>query len=480
MKPILGIAKIQLILLWRSNGARAMALILLLWTLAMPFGIKTDGTINSYVALHLTYTIGLATFWLSLLTLWHGCASIGREIETKTLYQVVLKPLSFIQIWIGKWLALVLMNALLLTLTGIISYATLNTRLRQGAAEGVFTEADMTHIRQTTLGAFRPNHATLPDVEADIQAAYRHMADNSQLPDDMTEPQIRAALRKNILTRHFRIVPDGRVTWHFAWPPPGAGGAMQIQTRCDFSTPGYASQPITYSFQYTTADGGTNASPAFTTNVLNSALQTHVFPELPEGITGMDVSIHNLSQSHITLFFDPESGVVLRVAAGTFLKNYVYAMLQLLARLSLFAAIGIMAGALFSLPVATFITLALLLLLQLSHFVSAAAQLDRNAFVANVTSMHNGHSHGETDDGEEAPSLISHALANATFYIYRGTWLALQPLWENRTMEHLTTGTEIPLARVVKDFVVQCLIYPVALAMLSLLLFRRRELGGTP
>ncbi len=177
-----------------------------------------------------------------------------------------------------------------------------------------------------------------------------------------------------------------------------------------------------------------------------------------------------------TLFFDPSDGLLLRQPCGSFLSNYLRALLQLFFRLALFAAIGVTLGTLFSMPVATFLTLVLLLVLQLSGFVSAAAQVDRAHFVKNVAPFGSmSHSHSEGTDEAAEPSVFARFAANILYAAYRGTYLTLRPLLEDQTLENLSTGTRIPPRHVVRNFLQQGLLLPFLLALLSTAVLRRRE-----
>ena len=146
-------------------------------------------------------------------------------------------------------------------------------------------------------------------------------------------------------------------------------------------------------------------------------------------------------------------------------------------RLALFAASGVTFGTLFSMPVATFLSLVLILLLQLSGFISAAAQVDRATFVANVAPFGAASRSPDADTAATVsePSFAARAAATALFYAYRGTYLTLRPLLEDRTLDALSTGTHIPPRDLLRNFLQQGVVLPLLLALLSTAVLRRRE-----
>jgi len=76
----------------------------------------------------LTYTLSAITALLGLSTLWLACGTLARDIEDCTLQVVAIKPIARWQIWLGKWLGLVSLNAALLTLSGASVYGLLQWR----------------------------------------------------------------------------------------------------------------------------------------------------------------------------------------------------------------------------------------------------------------------------------------------------------------------------------------------------------------
>ena len=142
--------------------------------------------------------------------------------------------------------------------------------------------------------------------------------------------------------------------------------------------------------------------------------------------------------------------------------------------MALLAAVGLTLGTLFSLPVAAFASVVLLLLLQLSNFIGAAAQTDRATFVANVAPF-GTHAHGDDTATAAEPSPAARAAATALYVLYRATWTLLRPLLEDTTLDRLATATAIPAREVVGTLLRQLLLLPLLLGALSAATLRARE-----
>ena len=107
-----------------------MAISLLIIVFGLPLMIKSDGTAKGMVQLVLTYTLGATTALLGISSLWMGCGTLAREIEDNVIQMVAVKPIARWQIWFGKWMGIMLLNAALLIPTGLTIYFLIESRSR--------------------------------------------------------------------------------------------------------------------------------------------------------------------------------------------------------------------------------------------------------------------------------------------------------------------------------------------------------------
>src|SRR5215472_14587180 len=102
--------------------------LLLVAVVGLPLLIKDDGTARGFTQVLLTYTLGVISALLGLSTLWLACGSLARDIEDCQIQVVAVKPISRWQIWLGKWLGIMSLNAVLLALSGFCVYVLLEWR----------------------------------------------------------------------------------------------------------------------------------------------------------------------------------------------------------------------------------------------------------------------------------------------------------------------------------------------------------------
>src|SRR5689334_1841467 len=102
--------------------------LLLASVVLLPLLIKDDGTARGFTQILLTYTLTTISALLGLSTLWLACGTLARDIEECQMQVVAVKPIARWQIWLGKWLGIVSLNAALLALAGVSIFALLQWR----------------------------------------------------------------------------------------------------------------------------------------------------------------------------------------------------------------------------------------------------------------------------------------------------------------------------------------------------------------
>src|ERR1051325_2951122 len=100
-----------------------IAVLLLASVVGLPLLIEDDGTARGFTQILLTYTLSVITAMLGLSTLWLACGTLARDMEEGQMQVVATKPIARWQIWLGKWLGIVSLNAALLTISGGCVYA---------------------------------------------------------------------------------------------------------------------------------------------------------------------------------------------------------------------------------------------------------------------------------------------------------------------------------------------------------------------
>ena len=128
MQRILAIAWLTWKAALRFKLFLVIAVLLILAVVGLPLVIKDDGTAQGFTQIILTYTLSAITALLGLSTLWLACGTLARDIEECQIQVVATKPIARWQIWLGKWLGIISLNAALLAISGACVYGLLQWR----------------------------------------------------------------------------------------------------------------------------------------------------------------------------------------------------------------------------------------------------------------------------------------------------------------------------------------------------------------
>ncbi len=131
MQPIFAIIGLTWKAAFRYRLFWVLTFLLLAAVVGLPVLVKDDGTADGFSQILLTYTLGAVTAILGLCTLWLACGVLARDIEECQMQVVAVKPIARWQIWLGKWLGLILLNAALLAISGVAIYGLLEWRARR-------------------------------------------------------------------------------------------------------------------------------------------------------------------------------------------------------------------------------------------------------------------------------------------------------------------------------------------------------------
>jgi len=452
MSRILAIAFIALRSSVRSRIVLLLLAILLLVVIGLPLTVRGDGTMAGHVQIVLGYTLGSVFIILALATLWAGCAAVSTEIQGRQLQLVTTKPVRAAEIWLGKWLGLLLLNASLLALSGAAVYGLLLWTTRPS----VTTSGDQLALREELLVARRPIAAATPDFNHAARARLDELQRQQALPPDAHPAQVLDSIRHAMLADYFSVRPGTRHTWVFD-APGGLNRNHSLLFRLRFNSSDVGFAPVTGLWRVRAEDG----PEIFTRSETRIPGGTHTLLVPAGSLPGngpIVVDYDNLDSS-VTVLFDPDRGLELLALAGSFEGNLLRALLILFIRLAFLAALGVTAGSLFSMPVAAFVSLCLLLLIQLGGYMQSAARED--------LVFHNHH------DAPHPPT------ARDIFYqrLFRAMNVVLGPLQGPSTLEPLSSGVLIDgraLARVVG---IQGALYSGVLLLLGSWILSRREVA---
>lgn len=459
MNSILAIALISIRNAIRSKIVIVLLTFLVITLIGLPLTLKGDGTLAGHARVLLWYTLGLATLILSIATVWASCAALSSEIRDRQIQMIVCKPVRASQIWLGKWLGLTGMNVLFLFLCFASTYA----GLRWTTQPERWADEEMTSFDAEILSAQRHLSPRPRDLKAEVERQYQAGRARGEWPAELHASEILPRLERQVRTQANSVPAGHNNRWVFD-VPDAASRDRSLVLRYRFSVSVFDMEPIRGAWTI----GPPHVLQHHVVDV-EAAPRTWHHLTIPAEMIADDgtvtVEFANVHDRPITVIFPPEDGLNLLVYASGFLSNYARAYLLILFHLAFLAAIGITAGAYFSIPVAAMTSFYALLLLQAGRFVRRIAQRD----VITTHAHSHGHDHGS--------GWFEHGLEAVTLVIYKGLHFLIRPLESANPLEYVATGEWISWMEVGHMFFIKVIVYSGIIMMLGAWHLARKEVA---
>ena len=179
----------------------ALLVLLLISVVALPLLLKDDGTARGFTQILLTYNLSVITTLLGLATLWLGCGTLARDIEECSIQMLAVKPVPRWQIWLGKWLGIMALNAALLAVSGASVYGLLKWRARQ------LPEAQRKILRNEIFVARAGLRQRIPNVDRAVEEEFHARIQKTPVPE-AEQSDLRKQIRALIMAG-IQVVPPG-------------------------------------------------------------------------------------------------------------------------------------------------------------------------------------------------------------------------------------------------------------------------------
>lgn len=365
----------------RTKAVAALLVLLAVCVTLLPGLIKGDGTPEGELHILLTYTLGFSFGILCLATLWAACSLFAAEIDSSRMQLSAVKPVRLAEFWFGKWIALLMLNAVLLSLVYAGVYMQVQWRIhRSGWAEDE---------RPTSQRVTRP---TLPSPKEEARQTYQIMLQKKVVPEGLGERTVLRVLEERATEKYDVINPGEEVNWQFQLAKPiSVGGRVTVRVKFDteFSAREHVKGICRLTVKNRPACAVQVELDDFTQREIEFTVDTRAFFQNGEG-PGAEEALQafGLSFTHTgdpkrssALMLRFRQDVVLLTAGGSFEANLVRAALMQGSVLALLAAFGLTLSACFTFPVAAFVATVLLVLTLVGNaVVKVVAQEDEKVW----------------------------------------------------------------------------------------------------
>jgi hypothetical protein len=392
---------------------------------------------------------------LGLSTLWLSCGTLARDIEECQIQVVATKPIARWQIWLGKWLGLVTLNAALLAISGACVYGTLMYRASKLSPE---VQKNLHEQILVARGSAKEANSEA-EIESETDRILQNRLKNSEV-EKVYVPEVRRQIRE-MVKGDFQLVPQSYMrTWKI-----DLGFAKDrlkdkpLQLRVKFNS---AQKSPSGTFTLIWAVGVEAEQKLWRSEPMSLAPDTFHEFQIPADMFDKNglLTVSVLNPNPTALLFPLDEGVEVLYPEGSFTLNFARGLGIIFCWLAVMAALGLMAASFLSFPVATFFSLAMLTLVLSSGMLADA--VDSGSVAA-----------GNEETGQAGHSVFDVVLIPA----FKGLLQLIKLVEGYSPVDSLSTGRSITWGELGMAFTQIVVCIGGFFAVMGILFFNRRELA---
>ncbi|HEY3862099.1 MAG TPA: hypothetical protein VGO59_09445 [Verrucomicrobiae bacterium] len=367
MNKILAIAGLTWKAAFRYRLFWVMAILLAAAVVGLPVLIKDDGTAQGMVQILLTYTLSATATLLGFATLWLSCGTLAKDVEECQVQMIVVKPIARWQLWLGKWLGLLSLNAVLLALAGAAIFGLLQWRASR------LSPAQQKYLREDIFVSRASAREAPLNIEPLVDQYMEKSVKNLSSMSEFDRAEIRKQVAARIKSRYTDVPPGVARAW--AMDLHSIQGRLRgktLQLRVKFNT-GDPNPDKTYTTLWRVGPTNSTKQVELTETLPAESFQEFDLPpDLLDDQGRLWVEVGNPNPVNLT--FPMEDGMELLYPESSFPVNFARGLVIIFCWLALLASIGLAAASFLSFPVAAFVSLAVLFIGLSSSTVSTVVE----------------------------------------------------------------------------------------------------------
>jgi hypothetical protein len=436
-----------------------IAVLLVVSVVGLPLLVKDDGTASGFTQILLTYTLSVITGLLGLSTLWLSCGTLARDIEECQMQVVATKPIARWQIWLGKWLGIMSLNAALLALSGACVYGLLYWRAAR------LPEAEQKVLREQVLvarGSAKPQSYEA-SIDADTERILQdRLKTNPELNRPVNLVEVRKQIREQVKAQYQLVPPAYSREWQI-----DLGFARNflrdkpLQLRVKFNTAQQGPSGTTFLALWQV--GEPNVTQLWQTEEpMSLAPDTfHEFRIPPNLFDKQGVlTIVFVNPNNTSLLFPLDDGMEVLYPEGGFALNFARGLGIIFCWMAFLAGLGLAAASFLSFPVAAFFSMAVLVVGLSSGTLAEAVEA------------------GTVVGGNGETGVAGHSIADSVLIpLFKGLLVVIKPVKNFSPIDSLSSGRSISWTELATAFGQFVLLLGGIIALIGIGLFNRRELA---
>lgn len=362
-------------------------LLLIFMLAALPMLMDANSPLRYRVQTFLQYATGGAFWLIALLVVLFAAATVAFEQRDRVIWQTMTKPVTAAQYVFGKWLGVVTLGAILLSVCGsaiflfseyLRSQPAVGEESAYVARGGGLTEDRLileTQVLTARVGReIRPPDLDDEQFEKNVQA--RIESEKLSSPYFQDTPDTRAKIRKDLyesVLQSYRTIDPGAGR-RYIFGGMAEAKALGVPITFRYKIESGSNRPdVTYKVTFVFSD----SDPIVKETTLSNVHQMQISPAVVKDNGTVEVELFNgdLNTGQVnerTIHMPPKDGLFMSYQAGSYRANFFRVMVVLWVKLAFLAMLGVAAATFLSFPVACLVSLATFLAAEGAGFLAEA------------------------------------------------------------------------------------------------------------
>lgn len=485
--PVIGVARA---IVEEAIGSRLSILLVMLVIVTLPILpllLDPAERLAYRVQFLLSWSLSGASVLLAVITIALACTSVCGDIDSRRIHMTLSKPLRRWEYLLGKWLGIVLLDAMLVVLVGAGIYGFANALSRSQAADA----ADRLAVDEQVLtarAAARPIHPRGAEFEQSVAATIEEIRKEDPATFDKDPKRARKRILSQRVHEWHTVTADVVSSFVFTGLERERVRAPVVQLRLEpfADNSGISQAQVRFAVWLNERPfpvrSGVHEEYTFAAGRVHTIdLPTEVIAD--DGTLRVTIANRNLvmpGESRPTsIAFAPGEGLEVLYRVGGFGWNFLRGLVVMWAKLAMLAAAALAAAAWLGFPTA--------LLTGLMIYVTATA----SAFFADAIDIYTGLDRRDdalVDKVQLRLSMLVERIVKVEWWeaiktvgaYVADAFLALVPSFgAYDSIGQVATGRVVSLGEVATGVAVLGVCYPLALLAVGWLLLERRDLVST-
>ena len=475
MTPFFAIVKLTCRSAVRSHVFRFLLFLLLVCVILVPNTLKGDGTARGYLQVMLEYSTAFVAAILSTSIIWLACKEFCTDAENGQLHMIVVKPVSRITVWAGKFAGVFLIHFVLLAISFVFIYAFLMLQYNRQK----FTPEERARMENEVFVGRRAFTPYIGDLEKKVNEELARRIETAKklgeaLPDmnGAARRKFIQSIRMELLAKMGEVPPGKSQVWYYTGLPERYDAPVYVGYRIYSGDIGSKNQQIgqgLWFFRYVQRIVDENIKDKNGNPVVKETREIPLQKPPEQILTSSyrefsvpgDILIYNgtaslgfmnlQSKSSEVMHFQVTESPRLLLKETSFLNNYIRAMLGI--------AMGIFALGLIASSFSAFLSMPTAVVLTLSYMLTG---LFSSYLIVSIEST--------GGDNLEFMDRLGSLLAKIMVSL-------LIPVQDFFVSGHLSTGTLIEFSYLGNLLIFNIILKGLPLCLLGIWLYWRRELA---